>query len=544
MIAAAALAACGGGSSSHSATGSTGATTGPSAISSTSGHGDPAAFFTPGPGELGANPMATLTAARQLGADRAVVFLSWGAVSPDATSIHRPSFDATDPAAYPAAGWTTYDAIVRDAAQLHLGLDVILTGAPPLWASGAGAPGGRAGHPYWEPDAQEFGQFVQAVGTRYSGHYKPKGASSPLPRIDFWSIWNEPNEGVWLAPQTLDSLHPLQQGTKFEVAPAEYRQLADAAWTGLHKTGHGSDTTLLGQFAPIGQVGAKFPGNYAVMTPIRFLRAMYCVDTNDKPLTGQAATERQCPATAAASKRFRAQNPALFDATDFSVHPYPYLLPPNGTVPHEPDDAVLGNLPTFFAALDKTQQAYGSSKRFGVYDTEFGYQTNPPNSQADLAPAKAAAWNNWGEYLHWKMPRLLSYDQYQLSDPQPLPHKSYTRFSSGLLTYKGKQKPAYAAYRLAIYLPETSGSSSDRLEVWGDIRQAKLFPAAQRGPGEIQFRPASGGAWKTLQKVSSKTKEGYFDVKLAFPGSGSVRLQWTPPGQQAFDSRIVHITLH
>ena len=233
---------------------------------------------------------------------------------------------------------------------------------------------------------------MEAVGKRYSGHYRPKGAGSALPRIDFWSLWNEPNLGVDLAPQTLNSVDPPQGGTKIEVAPALYRHLADAAWTALHKTGHGADTTLVGQLAPIGQVGPKLPGYFAAMTPIRFLRALYCVGTDYEPLTGTAAAERQCPTSAAASKRFRAENPALFDATDYSVHPYPYALAPNVKVPGEPDDAELANLPTFFSALDKTQHAYGSSKHFGVYDTEFGYQTDPPNVQAgNLTPARAAA---------------------------------------------------------------------------------------------------------------------------------------------------------
>jgi hypothetical protein len=505
-------------------------------------------FFTPGPQELDSDPQGTLVQLRALGVDRVVVFLNWGTVAPHAGSSDKPDFDAANPAAYPAKNWENYDAIVRDAAQLKVKLDVILTGSPPLWASGKGAlgPGSPSTHPYWEPDAQDFEQFVEAVGTRYSGHYRPRGASSSLPRVDFWSIWNEPNLGVNLAPQTLGSVSPVKAGTAIEVAPAYYRRLADAAWTALHTTGHGSDTTLIDNFAPLGQVGPKLPGNYAVMTPIRFLRALYCVGTDDKPLSGQAAAERQCPTSAAASKRFRAENPVLFDATAAGLHPYSYAQAPDEKVPGQPDDAELANLPTFFAALDKTQQAYGSSKQFGVYDTEFGYQTNPPNVQAgDITPAKAALWDNWGEYLHWKTPRLLSYDQYQLADPQPVPgKKSYTRFSSGLRTYSGKDKPAYDAYRLAIFLPRTTGTKGSKLEVWGDVRSAKLEAMGKRTPAQIQFRPASGGSFKTVQQVSTNTQEGYLDVMQSFSGSGSVRLRWKYPGAGFIESRTVHITLH
>ena len=53
----------------------------------------------------------------------------------------------------------------------------------------------------FEPSARAFGRFVTAVARRYSGRYVPSGAGSPIPRVDFWSVWNEPNQPGWLAPQ-------------------------------------------------------------------------------------------------------------------------------------------------------------------------------------------------------------------------------------------------------------------------------------------------------------------------------------------------------
>ena len=87
--------------------------------------------------------------------------------------------------------------------------------------------------------------------------------------------------------------------------------------------------------------------------------------------------------------------------------------------------------------------------------------------------------------------------------------------------------------------------------MWGDIRPAKLVPTAKRAPAQLQFKPSSGGAWKTLRTISAKTPEGYFDVLQSFPGSGSVRLQWTYPKSAhvyppatVVDSRTVTISLH
>ena len=76
------------------------------------------------------------------------------------------------------------------------------------------------------------------------------------------------------------------------------------------------------------------------------------------------------------------------------------------------------------------------------------------------------------------------------------------------------------------------------------MRPAKTAPMAKRAPARIQYRAGSGGAWKTLRSVSSQTTAGYFDVTQAFPGSGSVRLQWTYPSGQVIYSRTVSISLH
>ena len=123
-----------------------------------------------------------------------------------------------------------------------VGVDLNLTAPPPLWASGSGAPPGPP-RPQWRPSAREFGLFVKAVAKRYSGAYKPPGSSAALPRVSFWSIWNEPNYGPQLAPQAINR-------STVEVSPALYRQLADAGWTALHETGHGGGFVFDGRSLP------------------------------------------------------------------------------------------------------------------------------------------------------------------------------------------------------------------------------------------------------------------------------------------------------
>jgi hypothetical protein len=501
-------------------------------------HAGPESIFTPGP-PLKSDPAGTLDLLEKLGVDRVRVFLSWNALAPAPEARAVPAgFNAADPAAYPASSWLIYDTIARDAKARGMGLDMVLGPPPPRWASGRGAPD-PAAHPYWRPSAPAFGQFTQAVGTRYSGHYVPPGATKPLPRVAFWSIWNEPNSGVQLAPQAIDH-------STVEVSSMLYRKLADAGWKGLQDSGHAHDTILIGELAPAGSTVAGAPGNFAVMAPLRFLRALYCVGSDYRPLRGRAATARGCPPTAAGSAAFTAAHPALFHATGIADHPYPQGLPPDKPTPGEPDFAELAEVPRLIRTLDTLQRTYGSSTRFPVYSTEFGYQTTPPDTEAGtVSPTLAAEYLNWSEYLTWREPRLVAYDQYLLEDPLPAATGPYLGFATGLSTYLNQPKPGFYAYRMPLFMPAVATAAGHALEVWGCARPATYarLQTHRRQSVAIQFRAASGSSFATVQTVTLSGRSCYFDVRAAFSGSGSVRLRWSYPHGPTIFSRTVGITV-
>ena len=493
----------------------------------------PETIFTPA-SELNVDPVGTLDELQRLGVDTVHVYMHWADIAPDPSSTTKPDFDATDPAAYPAAGWAPYDAIVQDTRARRMGLILDLVPPPPHWATGKGDPV-PASEPQWRPSASEYGQFVRAVATRYSGHYVPPGASAPLPRVDFWSIWNEPNLGVELAPQAVPH-------SQVEVSGALYRGLVNAGWKALQATGHGHDTIMIGELGPAGATFGDAPGLFAAMAPLRFLRALYCVDSSYRPLRGAAARKRGCPTTAAGTKAFPAQNPGLFHASAFADHPYSFGLPPNRGTPDEPDYTDLIEVPKLEHVLDTLQRVYGSDTRFPIYSTEYGFQTSPPGPpEGTVSPATAAYYLNWAEYLTWQDPRLRSYDQYLLQDGPG----GY--FTTGLKFVNGTPKPTYAAFRMPLYLPVRSTSSGHPLEVWGGVRPAHNAQLATHKAQrvEIQFKPASASAFKTVRTVTLTDRYGYFDVLVKFPGSGNgqVRTAWTyPNGPQVF-SRTVDIKL-
>ncbi len=133
---------------------------------------------------LNQNPYSDLARMKQVGANTVRVMLNWDTVAPSAHSKRAPRFKASDPGAYPADGWGQWDAIVNAAHVEGIRVDLDIIGAPPRWAEARNVPSHYLRSDYgWEPNAGDYGQFVRAVATRYSGHFKPAGASTPLPKV-------------------------------------------------------------------------------------------------------------------------------------------------------------------------------------------------------------------------------------------------------------------------------------------------------------------------------------------------------------------------
>jgi hypothetical protein len=161
---------------------------------------------------------------------------------------------------------------------------------------------------------------------------------------------------------------------------------------------------------------------------------------------------------------------------------------------------------------------------------------------------------NWAEYLSWRNPRILTFDQYLLYDPLRASRANdWGGFASGLLSWTGLQKATYYAWRLPLYLPVTRARRGRALEVWGCIRPAGFGELDTGLPqtADIQFAAGSSGRYTTLQTVTlSADSNCYFDLHVTFPASGRVRLAYTYPagdlrlgnGAQVL-SRVVSVTV-
>lgn len=474
---------------------------------------------------------STLDTLQSFGVDRIRVSVFWAIVAPANDQPVKPSFDATDPAQYPALHWERYDRLIVAARARGINVNLNFTSPVPRWAAAEAPRADIQGT--FGVNPEEFGQFVRAVGKRYSGVY------AGLPRVDYWSIWNEPNQAGWLTPQW----GPDPRNTKrwVDSAPALYRKLVQHAWQGLADTGHGTDTILVGETAPQGQRNKK--DITQSIDALKFVRRMYCVDDNLNIIRGSHAQVRDCPGDSAS---FVAQNPGLFRATGFAHHPYALLTPP-GRKSAFADWVSMADLPKLSRELQRIYRRYGqkTQTRRGVplYLTEYGYQTKPDPFVANVVSfSRQAAWINQAEYMAFRNPNVRTLSQFLLVDDAPVPGETrpnvrWRTFQSGLQLLEGKRKPSFKAYITPIHLTRTRVRRGRSTTVFGMLRPAA--PAA-RVRVQIQFRPRGAKRWQTRKRITAAGPRHYFQTRLRLTRRGSVRILW-PNGGRSVASRTVSV---
>ncbi len=474
-------------------------------------------------GGLGLNATGTMAQLRLLGVQEVRLYIEWSAVTANPLSFTKPaSFDSASPS--PASSdsaingyhWGRIDTIVAAARQDHIKLDFVLSGGAPYWAIGPHpAKGSVYVHYAWKPSAVEYGNFVHATVLRYGS------------AVRAWEIYNEPNFGEDLAPQTTNGA---------DNAAAMYRTLVDMAWQAFASTHHTHDQITIGQLAARGVSRAN--NIFDQTKPLIFIRDLYCVGTNFKVLTGRAATNAGCPTTRAGQHDFASAHPGLFSNSGFGIHPYPQGLPPTQDSSRDPNYVTFNDIPRLESALDSVDRTYHRRGGTGIYNNEYGYVTRPPSTNRALtSPANAAVYINQAEYLSWRDPRIRTTMQYLLVDP---PAKGPSQFFSGLYNSSMTPKPSLAAYRMPIWLPSSTGRRGQSTEVWGAIRPAALLGGPRAA---IEWRSSSRASFKVIAHVTAGRGNGYFDVKVKFPGSGQVETVWSEPGLGTVTSRLAGVTL-
>lgn len=398
-----------------------------------------------------------------LGADVIRVNVLWSRYAPSPTSRRRPKgFAGTDSAQYPAGIFGPLDSLVAGAAARGLGVQLTPTGPGPAWASRCRSGSTRV-RQVCDPDPRRFGAFVRALGARY-------------PQVTRWSIWNEPNQPSWLQPQ-----YERVGGRTVPVAADLYRALARSAIAGLRATGHtvADNQILLGETSPIGRASGSLANR--PVAPVPFISELLC-------LTSGA---RGC----GAFKPFR--------ITGFAHHPYTRggSRPPQSRP--QPGEITVSVASRLQRLLDRAGRRGRVPRKLPIWYTENGWQTNPPDRIFGVPLAQQAAYVNQSDWLASRNPRIRSVAQYKLVDDA-----DQGSFQSGVRLVDGSPKPAYAAYRLPVWVTRTAS----RVTVWGQVRPA---PDATPQTVDVQNAPSSTStAWTSVQVLTVTSPKGQFRVRL------------------------------
>jgi hypothetical protein len=298
----------------------------------------------------------------------------------------------------PAYNWDTYDRTVRFSIVSGMQPIFSIIGTPP-WANAA------KGWNVVPTNVRDLQNFAAAAQKRYSGTFVNADGVT-LPRVSLWMAWNEPNNPVFLKPQfrRTGRTWTIQSGR-------DYAKLCNAIVKGI-KSVQRSSKVACGATGPRGNNNPN--SSRPSVSPIPFLRAM------------------------------KAGGAKGFDA--FAHHPYngsavetPATKPPPGLRGQPPTAVTLGNIDVLISELDRL---YG--KKMRVWITEYGYQTNPPDGIFGVTRSKQAKYLTQAVTIVRANPRIDMFLWFLLRDEQRL-----AGWQSGLVTFDGKRKPSFDAFRRA-----------------------------------------------------------------------------------------------
>jgi hypothetical protein len=263
-------------------------------------------------------------------------------------------------------------------------------------------------------------------------------AAERYPWVKKWTIWNEPNQPRWLRPGS----------------PKLYvTRLLNPGYTALHREIPG---------VQVGAGGTAPRAGTGGISPLAWLDGLHAAH-------------------------------ARFDA--YAHNPYP--LSPQET----PSSGACGycttvTLATLSRLIARLNGYFGKKP---VWLTEYGYQTNPPDTHFGVSWSKQALFVSESALRAYQLPQVTVLIHYLYRDEPDL-----GAWQSGLQTGSGTKKPSFDAFRLPFAeIPGKTGKTT----LWGQVRTG-----SGRRPYVLQ--QLAGGRWRTLGGTRLTTSAGFFQVAV------------------------------
>jgi len=311
--------------------------------------------------------------------------LYWGGM-PLAVARKKPTNakDHTDP----AYNWTPYDHLVQVAAKYNVKILFTIWGTP-RWANG-----GHAAR-YAPTNGRDLQNFAYAAAKHFSGS-EVDANDVEIPAVRLWTAWNEPNQLFQLYPQ-----YKRIKGKYVMVSAKSYAKICAAVYAGVHATHYSGEKVACGVTAPRG---------------------------NNNP-----SGKRGTPSPQAFMIAVRKAGLKKFDAYAHNPYSGPRELPT--TKPHTKGAYTLGNVDDMIKQVTKL---WGRKR---IWLTEYAYQTNPPDRAFGVSYQKQASYLKQAFAMARKNSRIDMMLWFQLKDEPGI-----GGWQSGVLTARGKKKPAYTAF--------------------------------------------------------------------------------------------------
>jgi aryl-phospho-beta-D-glucosidase BglC (GH1 family) len=319
-----------------------------------------------------------LNQARAANATIVRTLVTWANVAPTRPANASNSFDR-------AYRFNDLDELVRNAQERDLEVLITIWGTP-KWANGGKTPN------YAPTRLSDLTAFARAVSSRYSGRF------SGYPFVRFYSIWNESNLQLFLAPQF--------DAKGKSVAPRNYAKIAAAGYAGI-KAGNSRAKVAIGSTSSAGR---------------------------DKPLAGKSATHspgRFAQLVAAANPRLK------FDA--WAQHPYPVPANQKPTQKVKWPNVTLASFPRFEKSLD----TWFKRKNVRIWITEYGHEVKQDGEPKGISRAQQAAYAAQALALAKKDTRTDMFIWFVFRD------HATSLWQSGLRTTSGVAKPSLSRFSSA-----------------------------------------------------------------------------------------------
>jgi hypothetical protein len=375
-------------------------------------------------------------------------------------------------------------------------------------------------------DTRQLAAWEQMLARRYSGAFTPSGQHSPLPRVQTFTLWNEPNQHGYLAPQWSDGV---------AVSADWYRQLVHLAYPAI-KAASPRATVLIGNTSA---AGADLEAPAGGVPPLAFIRRLACVDNQLQPIHDAGCASFH-----------------MIPGDGYAQHPYERASAPwVSSATGHPDWAQMGDLRRLQALLDRLVELHRLAPGAqNLWLTEQGYESSAQLSGMPWTEAQQTRLNAASEYLAWRNPQAVSFSQFLLRDTRTAETLALRQrtgdpgallpgtWTTGLIRQDGVPKPALWMFRSPIVarivsagartrsgpaslsggVPQTPVPAPLDLEVWGRARPARSPTLVQ-----VQVADDATGTFRTARATTTDAN-GIFDVPIVASSVAPVRVrfQW------------------